>query len=357
MKTATALATATATATATAADPAQAAVPAASHGPSVLHRLLDDETQRDPETPDGLTNHLPMALHALHDLGASDARLEAFQARYAPRFVRRVVASKPDLLADWRALRGQPDSYAALRGHFRSALVAAGSARVLAEVLPDLLTGTAAAAFHGPIRTAHALEAGHADELACALAYWAWRWQPVAVPKRADGNLAFEDWAARLEAAALDWTPEAPLISIRIAMAETSAAYQVLAGALQLAPETLPRATAWAAARYAETQSFTVLHMVTGLRAVGVLLPCAGPGAQQTHAPALVHALTAAYLAARMSAWPPRPALAEREWGDVVAAAIRSDDDHVIKLVHACVQFHGQTGELSYRAAALRAVA
>ena len=53
------------------------------------------------------------------------------------------------------------------------------------------LPGVAAAAFHGLIRTAHAVQSGHAGEVAAALAYWAWRWQPLAparVPAERSGG-------------------------------------------------------------------------------------------------------------------------------------------------------------------------
>lgn len=322
-----------------------------------LHRLLEAGTARFPETADGLTDHLPMALQALHELGASDERLTQFEAGAGQADWRPMQRAPAHAVTDWPALRGQADSYAALRAHFSAALLREGTAAVLQWALPDLLTGAAAAAFHGPIRTAHALQSGHLGELACALAYWAWRWQPLALPAPGMPERPFDEWAAQLETQALGWTPEAPMISLRIRLAQASAPYQALAGALRLAPDTLPQMTLWAAARYAATQNFTVLHMVTGLRAIGVLLPWAGPEAEPLHRQALVHALTAAYLAARVSASPLRPAAPQRAWEETVALAIASDDAHRIKLVHACVQLHRQTADPVFQAAALRAVA
>ncbi len=325
-----------------------------------LHRLLDQGVQRHPETPEGLTSHLPMALQALQALGAPERRLQAFHAVHDPRFARDIGERAPALLPDWRVLRGQADTYAPLRGHFQAQLAARSSAAVLQEVLPDLFSGAAAAAFHGPIRAAHALQAGHGGELACALAYWAWRWQPVAMPTGGVGQQGpatafdFDTWAARLEAAALQWTPQAPLISARIRLAEHAPAFQALAGALHLDTDTLPRVNAWAAARYAATRSFTVLHMVTGLHAIELLLAQGGEAAVVL--PALVPALTAAYLAARMSQWPELPPPPQRDWPDVIAAAIASDDEHVIKLVHVAWQRFAQTQDAVYHRAALRAV-
>ena len=319
-----------------------------------LHHLLDQGLRLHPETPEGLTSHLPMALQALQALGADDARMRAFAAGYDARFARDIGAPTPAPLPGWRALRGQGDTYAALRGHFQAQLAERGIAAVLPEVLPDLFNGAAAAAFHGPIRAAHALQAGHRDELACALAYWAWRWQPVAAPAQPVAALGFEAWARSLEAAALQWTPQAPLISARIRMAEQTPAFRALAGALQLDMATLPQVNAWAAARYAATRSFTVLHIVTGLQAIEQLLAQSDEAAAVV--PSLAPALTAAYLAARMSQWPDLPPPPQREWLEIIMAAIASNDDHVIKLVHVARQRFVKTADAVYHRAAMRAV-
>ena len=47
-----------------------------------LHRLLDWNLQFAPEYASELTNHLPMALHALAELGADAAGLDAFAKSY-----------------------------------------------------------------------------------------------------------------------------------------------------------------------------------------------------------------------------------------------------------------------------------
>lgn len=321
-----------------------------------LHRLLDREVLLHPESPDGLTSHLPMALQALQALGADETRMTAFASAHEMRFARDTDAPEaaPPLPSDWRALRGQTGTYAVLRAHFQAQLAQRSRDEVLREVLPDLFSGVAAAAFHGPIRVAHALQAGHNGELANALAYWAWRWQPVTTPPQPVPALDFELWAAKLEAAALQWTPQAPLISARIRMAELTPAFMALAGALRLDIGTLPQVNAWAAARYAATRSFTVLHIVTGLYAIEQLL--AQVDETSARVSCLAPALTAAYLAARMSHWPLLPPLRQREWPEIVAAAIASEDDHVIKLVHVARQRFAESVDPVYHQAALRAV-
>jgi hypothetical protein len=323
---------------------------------SALHRLLDENVARWPETPTQLSSHLPMALQALHALGAPAERLDAFHHAFVQRFKpESSPAAAP--AADWPRLLGRIDAYPALRAQFTVALAAEGTAAVLRQSLPILLPGAAAAALHGPIRAAHALEAGHSGELACALAYWAARWQPVARPLQRPEDLGFDAWAPRLVEVALQWTPEAPLISQRMQIAETSDAYHALAGRLRPQPDTLRCLIAFAAQRYAATRNFTVLHMVTGLRALRLLLPWAGPIDTAELTRALVHASTAAYLAARTAHWPDLPAPPAVGSAEAVQRALASDDDHVIKIVHACVQSHAQHPDPAFAAAMARAVA
>lgn len=285
-----------------------------------LHRLLDHNLQLPPEYHDGLSNHLPMALHALHSLGAGGDRLRDYFSRYVTRFEGRT---------------GLPAAFAALRAGFDAALARDGEDAVLRRVLPDLLPGVAAAAFHGVIRTAHAVQAGHRGELAAALAYWAWRHQPLAAPPAGE-PMAFDDWAAALIDSAPAFRLEAPLISLRMQQADSSVPYLALAGRLAPGPDTLARLAGLAVERYTASRNFTVLHMVTGLRAVRVLMPWVDDSAAA--GAVLVRAFTAAYLAARVG-----PAASAGSnpvhaggWPAVTAAAIASDDDHVIKLVEAC---------------------
>lgn len=305
-----------------------------------LHRLLDDNLQRPPEYRQQFTNHLPMALHALHSLGASADRQRAFAAGYGARFEGRTA---------------QPEAFAALRAEFDAALAREGEDAVLRRVLPELLPGVAAAAFHGVIRTAHAVEAGHRGELAAGLAYWAWRRQPLALPPTAGEPMAFEAWAAALIDAAPGCRFDGPMISVRMQQAGKSAPYLALAGRLQTAPDTLARLAGLAVERYTATRNFTVLHLVTGLRAVRVLMPwvddTVAVGA------VLVRAFTAAYLAARVAPAALLPAPPAGDWPTVVAAAVASDDDHVIKLVEACRAEAAVYGEGRYLQAAALAVA
>ncbi len=318
---------------------------------NTFHILLDRAADLPAEYGKGLTSHLPMALHALQQLGASDARLVAFFDRYAARFgTLRAMVPAPRRLADWSAHRGDWSAQDALRGHFAATIAEEGATRILTEALPALWPGMSAAAFHGPIRTAHAVEAGHDGELAGALAYWAARWQAIEVGPTTQPPLAFGTWFDRFVDAGATESLDARLISAGMKKATATAPFRADAARLALLADPVGTLAHHAARLYAQTRNFTVLHVVTAARAVRVLSAYAAPTDQ-----ALWPAVAAALMAAQVNG---RSAVtsAAAGWPEVKAAAIASDDDHVIKLVHACAGHAAHEADPAFLDAARRAV-
>ena len=156
-------------------------------------------------------------------------------------------------------------------------------------------------------------------------------------------------WSQALVRDAQTWRTDGPLISIRMDQAVQGAVYQSLADALQPFADlqsAIASLAALAAERYVASPNFTVLHMITGMHALRVLLPWIE--SEEGIQPILIRAFTAAYLAARVVplAIAPEPRLGT--WSEVIAAAIASDDDHVIKLVHACREEAAVYGKGNY---------
>lgn len=93
-----------------------------------------------------------------------------------------------------------------------------------------------------------------------------------------------------------------------------------------------------ALALYWQTGNFTVLHMVTGSRAAAIVanqLPAPWQARWQT---LMWQAVAAAYVTVgapspQTLVWPDTGKLS---WQNVLARAVASLDDHVIKLVHCC---------------------
>lgn len=327
--------------------------------PVALLARLTAAARFDFEYGRGLSSHLPMALASLAQLGADDARLQAFEAGYAPR-----LHHAPQPVAwpagdAWRSRLGRRAAGPAYRALFAEWIAHEGAADVLAQVLPGLWPGVGAAAFHGLIRTASGVRCGHAGEVAEGLAYWACRHLPLgefpeAAGLRRTGRTDRTDPVAllrRLRAA----PPSRRLIFERMRDAARDGTVNAVAAQLVVTADT-PRALALAAAQAcAGSGDFTALHLVTATHAMRVLArfvdePLTG---WRWFWQAYAHAVVAAGLQ-------PRPAAPLHTWPQLEQAALESDDEHLIKLVDSCREEErawATPGQTLWRAAASQVLA
>lgn len=334
---------------------------ASSSSRPLLARLLEQSLAYAPEYGGGLSNHLPMVLIALDRLGASDDRLTAFADRYAQRLAPlnggdEIAASVP--ARAWTQRLGQLDAYASLAHGFRDWLRRDGATVVLRTALPRLMPGVAAAAFHGLIRTAYAVDSGHAGELAAALAYWACRHLPLAaaLPAATDNGDDVITWVAGLAAHDTGDRAKRRLIFERMLDVAAQDGFARHAGQLHVTTGTLQQLSSVAADRYRASCDFTVLHLATSCHALRRLLPYVEQPLQALRWYAI--AFAAGLVDSGVGALPAPPGPRDPlSWRDVTKRALRSDDDHVVKLVDSCreeAQAYGD--DHLYRGAAARAV-
>lgn len=314
-----------------------------------LHHLLDAGAALSPTYRGRLSNHLPMAQQALLELGASAERLHAWSEHHEAELEPRVVA-RPARISVERDL-GRPDSEGAWRAHFAARIAATGTAATLREALPLLVDGAGAIAFHGLIRTAHAVLAGHEGELAFGLAHWATHF--LHLPTTADGPpLALVDWLQALQRLPRPDYPAGSLISGRMAAWGASPDFAAVAARLHHGPDTLRDIALLAARTYAATGNFTVLHLLTASHAMSVLQPW-------WPVPELPRGFSVA-AAAGLLASGAAPVLAldqapSRLWATLSAAACGQDNVHVIKLTHAAWRLDRRWPDPAWRCAAERA--
>jgi hypothetical protein len=318
---------------------------------TTLVRLLDEGAAFDAEYGQGLSDHRPMALVALERLGADGKRLQAWAAGYEQaRGLRRARPHQAWPTGDaWTGRLGERGAWPVYRDLFRQWIDHEGGADVLAQVLPALMPGCAAAAFHGLIRTAYAAQVGHPGELADGLAHWASFHLPLGEWPAVDASE--EDPVALLRRLRAGRSP-APLIAGRIADAARDGRVNRVIAALRVdagTPERLARAAAFA---YAESGSFTALHLVTGTHAMRIVARFIddAPAAWRWFWQAFAHAVVAARLQ------PATSPLVLRDAPGLVAAALASDDEHVIKLVDSCREEERAYGGVDWRRAASRAL-
>jgi hypothetical protein len=290
-----------------------------------LHELLGDELAYDPVTVQDFSDHLPMALVALDRLGAPDARLATFSERYARSLV--------PVRADVQAVR---DRYAA-------DIDARGIEGAVRMHLPRFVPGIGSAAFHGVIRLAYAIEAQHRGQVAAALAYCEEVDEPLSdapPPETADDPVALLD-ALRAHPAFAGRHFGTGSISGQMARVASTPGFATTAGlavADDSRDDSLARIAVAARMLHACTGGFTALHAVTGTHAVRVVLPFLDDDQQVLALRYLFQAIAAAYLTIATPPIAPLDASPAPSWDAIIAAAVTSDDEHVVKLAYSAGQ-------------------
>lgn len=293
-----------------------------------LHSLLD-ANQAFALNGRDTTNHCPMALHALHEMGASPQRLQDF-------FVHWQTAHA---LPAGTANQGDEEErhFVQLRQQLTSRFAEQGWLPTFRELLEERLS-PAGGAFHPLIRFACALENGQLGEQAAALA--AWRCKPLVLP--AGEGPECPDISALLGSLSAQWEGShwpGEWITARLRQVAADPRWPgSLPRSLDDGTEVLMQLAEAALALYWQTRNFTVLHMVTGSRAAAVVarhLPAELQAPWQT---LMCQAVAAAYVTVGAPA-PGSPRwqdVAGLNWEELLPLAIASQDDHVIKLVHCC---------------------
>ncbi|PZP32491.1 MAG: hypothetical protein DI603_10710 [Roseateles depolymerans] len=319
-----------------------------------LHRLLEAGLRWSGSYRGRLSNHLPMVWQALHELGATRAQLQCWTETYG-HLLEPVTALRPAGDPGGDRL-GQPGSEAGWRAHFLARIEALGQRQALREALVLLMPGVGAVAFHGLIRTAHAVAAGHAGELAAALAHWAEHYEVLteAVESHGAEPLAWPAWLRALQALPAPAQLPRGLISDQLRAWARVPGFAQQAGALAITSGSLQDLALSAARAYAASGHFTLLHLVTASHAMSVLQPL-------WPTPLLPRAFTGAAAAAWCASGASLPtspvSMMTSAWPALIAAASTQTDAHVIKLVHAAWMLDRRWPDDAWRAAAVRALA
>ena len=280
-----------------------------------------------------LANHLPMGLVALDAMGASDAQLVRFAH------------------ANEAKLEPMGPVEAERVAHFERRIIDEGFAVVLRSLSRDLAAGISAAAFHGAIRAAYALESGIAREQAHALAYWIGEMEvlpEVAAPRGEESPLE------ALRAISRDpgfsrKRPAGIAISDRMQGISRDPAFAGHVARLDPAQLRVDAIAASLIRAYAATGDFTLLHGVTGCHAFRLLAPFFADPPSATRS--LWTAVVAAYMA---SGSPPVDGWKLEgddglSWTDIHARAAECDDEHDVKFAYSCWRESQSSGDDLYR--------
>lgn len=330
---------------------------------SILAKFLSDAAIYDPEYGGGLSNHLPMALVALDQMGATPSQLNAFQRSHVSWLEKLPAKGRAPTanLRAWPFRKADHAAYVDLRADFQRRIAADGWEQVLRATLPELAPGLTAAAFHGMIRTAMGVTARHEGEIASGLAYWAAHWQKLglveaAAPVGADPAALL----ARIRDDARFALPvELPdLIDDMLIAVSRAEGFSDIISWLDCGRATI-RDLALAAARvYGVSGDFTALHMVTGTQAAAVLLPYVET--PEVLLPWLWQGLAAAYIAIGRPAMPGADMLALWRgatvpgWQDLLQRGLAESDEHAVKLIYSALYLGRLSGDRLFRWLAAR---
>ncbi|MEM6992958.1 MAG: questin oxidase family protein [Myxococcota bacterium] len=308
----------------------------------------------DAEFRGGLSNHGPMASEALEALGFPE-RIPDFVDKYAQR-LEPAEAGEVLTQARFDAALGRPDARADLIATMVDRLGKSELSAVLPPLLATLMPGLVAAAFHGPLRAAHALRGlsrrqspERLAEVAHGLGYWASRFAPL--PGRPGARAV----AGRTAIDALADVPlldedqrSGGLILDRFAPLAKHTGYIEAVEAFdpdaQPVDEVFDDLSAAAARLYLGASSgrsrFVYLHGITGTAAIRSLLPRLSADQRRLSVGHLFAALAAVFAThgepdhGLGRAWPTQKV----DTASLAQRAAASKDDHTIKLVEACLR-------------------
>ena len=116
-----------------------------------------------------------MVLVALHRMGASDERLEAYCQIYHEQHGLVPVPEPTAKVArdNWREFLGQREREGDYRAFFAGEVARLGATPAAVHYLPQLMPGMAASALHAFMRMAYATMTDSDEETGVALGYWA----------------------------------------------------------------------------------------------------------------------------------------------------------------------------------------
>jgi Questin oxidase-like len=332
---------------------------ATGHG---LERAVDWSRQWGAEFPFCLANHLPMVLAALHRMGASDERLEAYCHIYhkqnglvpVPEPIGKVTSD------NWREFLGQREHEGDYRAFFAGEVARLGATPAALHYLPQLMPGIAASATHAFMRMAYATMTDSDAETGVALGYWAATYLALGASRGAKPStddpadvLAFMYGPAFRQV-----ETEHDLLWHFMRAVAQKPEFAPVVDMLAIGSETHDRIARLSLALYAATLDFCALHAVTGTHWLRLIAPRTPDAAT----PLRYFWQAIAALAPKMG-FPVLPSADELEpwrrmplpdWPEIYREAVTRDDEHDLSLAFSAGEEFKNYGDPLYTYAAAK---
>ena len=328
-----------------------------------LERAVAWSRQWSAEFPFCLANHLPMILVALHRMGASDDRLEAYCHIYHEQNALSPIPERVGQisLGNWRDVLGQREREGDYRVFFAGEVARLGATPAALHYLPQLMPGIAASATHAFMRMAYATMTDSDEETGVALAYWAATYLSLGAsrgikPSTDDpaGVLAFlygPDAFRHIE-------PERDLLWHFMRAVAEKPEFAPVIELLAVGPETHVRIARCSLSLYAATLDFCALHAVTGTHWLRLITPRTPDKATPLRyfwqaIASLVPKIGFPVLpsADEFEAW---RRMSLPEWPEIYREAVTRDDEHDLSLTFSAGEEFTHYGDRLYQYAAAK---
>ena len=328
-----------------------------------LERAVAWSRQWSAEFPFCLANHLPMVLVALHRMGASDERLEAYCQIYREQNgLVPVPGPIGEITADtWREFLGEREREGDYRAFFAAEVARLGATPAAIHYLPQLMPGVAASATHALMRMAYATITDSDEETAVALGYWAATYLPLGASR---GLKPSTDDPAQVLAfmsgpsAFRHVEPERDLLWHFMRAVSQKPEFAPVVDMLAIGPKTHDRVARLSLALYAATLDFCALHALTGTHWLRMI----APRTPDTAAPLRYFWLAIAALVPKIG-FPALPGADELEtwrrlplpdWPEIHREAVTRDDEHDLSLTFSASEEFKHYGDPLYQYAAAK---
>src|SRR3984957_9427420 len=328
-----------------------------------LERAIAWSRQWSAEFPFCLANHLPMVLVALHRMGASDDRLEAYCHIYHKQnglvpIPERIGEIRRDNGRDFLGQREREGDY---RTFFAGEVVTLGATPAALHYLPQLMPGIAASATHAFMRMAYATMTDSDEETSVALAYWAATYLSLG---RSRGGKPTTDDPAEVLAfmhgpeAFRHVEPERDLLWHFMRAVSEKPEFAPVVDRLAITPETHERIARCSLTLYAATLDFCALHAVTGTHWLRLMAPRTPDAATPLRyfwqaIASLVPKIGFPVLpsADELEAWRRMPL---PDWPEIYREAVARDDEHDLSLTFSAGEEFKHYGDRLYQYAAAK---
>ena len=281
----------------------------------LARQLLAHRNQHGPHYQGFLSDHLPMAMLAMHALGSERAQLESYANRYKDR-LDPAVQHAAELSSTFAEAIGELSAYGSLLAYFDREIAARGVSATLTTFLPGLISGWVRFAFHPIIRLAYGIHFEVESEVAAGLAYLTCAGPDDALLALAETAPSQDELTLPEPVATVDGVPFEQRYNATVASG-------ALTSRVAVVPDNRRVLAELGLSLFNDTHDFFTLHVVTGTHALGVCADAIGLDVDRL--------LSAGVLAAYLTIGAPRFDLRAPPTPTSI------DDEHDAKVAFSCL--------------------